>query len=226
MKRILIVDDDQDLAHSIQRALVRRKYAVTCFTTLKSFKQYLDKDSGGDLVLLDIDLPDGDGLEFLSKGIERNRRSIPVILLTGENSLETEVLGLTSGAEDYISKPVNLMKLIARIEVVMRRVKYGPSSIDQSFEFQGWRLDTTKRQLSNPSGALVNLSKNQYNLLLAFLKSPNKTFSREALYESTFTNLSPFSGRAIDLQVSRLRRILTGLDVIQTIRGQGYLFFI
>ena len=96
--------------------------------------------------------------------------------------------------------------------------------MEKSYNFYGWKLDTVKRQLYNPNGALVNLSKNQYHLLLTFVKSPNKTLSRQDLHESAFASSSPFSSRAIDLQVSRLRRILAGLDVIQTIRGQGYLF--
>jgi two-component system OmpR family response regulator len=149
-------------------------------------------------------------------------------MLTAKGDELDRIIGLEIGADDYLAKPFNPRELLARVKAVLRRIR---GATDTSagraklFEFAGWRLDTLKRELTNPSGVVVDLSTGEYDLLVAFLEAPQRVLSRDHLLENARGRLADSYDRAIDVQVSRLRRKIEGDgQIIKTVRGAGYIF--
>uniref|UniRef100_UPI003566C408 winged helix-turn-helix domain-containing protein n=1 Tax=Puniceibacterium confluentis TaxID=1958944 RepID=UPI003566C408 len=157
---------------------------------------------------------------------------VPIIMLTAKGDDFDRVLGLEMGADDYLAKPFHSRELLARIRAVLRRshsVGERPADPARRFiRFEGWRLDTAKRELVSDDDVVVLLGGAEYELLLAFLTWPQVTLSREMLLDATRGRSAVISDRSIDIQVSRLRRKL-GDDprtprIIKTVWGDGYLF--
>jgi Response regulators consisting of a CheY-like receiver domain and a winged-helix DNA-binding domain len=185
------------------------------------------------LVILDLRLGLEDGLDLLRK--VRLNSEVPVIIITGHRLDEIDrVVGLELGADDYLTKPFNLRELLARVRAILRRFDVGRATPQRDpergrFRFSGWQLDRKSRQLTDPSGALVALTKGEYAMLLAFLEAPQRPLSREHLLQATRVHEDVFD-RSIDVQILRLRRKLerdpSAPRVIQTERGVGYVFAI
>ena len=183
------------------------------------------------LVILDLRLGQEDGLDLL-RGI-RSSSDVPVIIITGHRRDDIDrVVGLELGADDYLTKPFNLRELLARVRAVLRRFDIGraapPRDAERGcFRVCGWQLDRRTRQLTDPAGAPVTLTKGEYALLIAFLDPPQRPLSREHLLEATRVHEDVFD-RTIDVPILRLRRKLEGDPstprVIQTERGVGYVF--
>ena len=158
---------------------------------------------------------------------------MPVIIITGHRRDDIDrVVGLELGADDYLTKPFNLRELLARVRAVLRRFEKGGAAPARNpergrFRFSGWQLDQKTRQLTDPDGAPVALTKGEYALLLAFLDAPQRPLSREHLLQATRVHEDVFD-RSIDVQILRLRRKLerdpSAPRVIQTERGVGYVF--
>ena len=149
--------------------------------------------------------------------------------ITAKGDETDRIIGLEVGADDYLPKPFNPRELLARIGAVLRRTRTvgNPTTerAGRSFAFAGWSLDTMKRELTAPSGVVVDLSTGEYDLLLAFLEAPQRVLSREFLLDAARNRAIEGYDRSIDVQVSRLRRKLDGReDLIKTVRGAGYLF--
>jgi two-component system OmpR family response regulator len=139
------------------------------------------------------------------------------------------IVGLEVGADDYVSKPCNPRELLARVRAVLRRTDQRPPepSATAECEFAGWRLDLVRRELRSPHGVVVNLSSGEFGLLRAFVENPQKVLTRDHLLELARGPESEAFDRAIDVQISRLRRKLDdggGQDLIRTIRNEGYMF--
>lgn len=180
-----------------------------------------------DLVVLDIMLPGTNGLDLC--WALRAESTVPVVMLTAKGDEVDRIVGLEVGADDYLPKPFNPRELLARIKAVLRRSRSVEGSALQvsgrSIEFEGWQLDTLKRELMNPRGVVVDMSAGEYDLLLTFLEAPQRVLSRDYLLDSTKNRTLDVFDRSIDVQVSRLRRkIETQGELIKTIRGAGYLF--
>jgi DNA-binding response OmpR family regulator len=158
---------------------------------------------------------------------------VPIIIITGHRRDDIDrVVGLELGADDYLTKPFNLRELLARVRAVLRRFDVGrvaPARDPERgrFRFSGWQLDRKIRQLTDPTGAPVPLTKGEYAMLLAFLEAPQRPLSREHLLQATRVHEDVFD-RSIDVQILRLRRKLerdsSAPRVIQTERGVGYVF--
>jgi two-component system, OmpR family, response regulator len=184
------------------------------------------------LVILDLRLGSEDGLDLLRE--VRLGSEVPVIIITGHRRDDIDrVVGLELGADDYLTKPFNLRELLARVRAVLRRFDVGraaPPARDPErgrYRFSGWQLDRRNRQLTDPAGTQVALTKGEYAMLVAFLEAPQRPLSREQLLQATRIHENVFD-RSIDVQILRLRRKLerdpSAPRVIRTERGVGYVF--
>lgn len=224
--RILMVDDDPGIRDVVSDFLGRHGYSVATAGDAHEMEQVLDQQSI-DLIVLDIMLPGEDGLAIcrrLSVG-----EGPPVIMLSAMGEDTDRIVGLELGADDYLSKPCNPRELLARIRAVLRRAEQrgAQEEFGTACEFAGWRLDLVRRELRSPQGVVVNLSSGEFSLLRAFVERPQRVLTRDQLLDYARGPDSDAFDRAIDVQISRLRRKLDdggGHDLIRTIRNEGYMF--
>lgn len=230
--RILIVDDDRDIRDLLTRFLEGHGFAVAGEGDGVGLFASLEQERP-DLVILDLMLPGEDGLALCRK--LRQSSEVPVIMLTALGEEADRIVGLEVGADDYIAKPFSARELLARIRAVLRRTASGSAAAEADavperpthvFRFAGWKLDTATRELLDPDGALVSLTGGEYGLLLAFLEHPGRVLSRDLLLDLTRgREAGPFD-RAIDVQLSRLRRKIEpdpkNPTLLKTVRGGGY----
>ena len=226
---ILIVDDDAQIRQLAGKFLREHGYRVTTARDGREMRQAL-ASAFIDLVILDIMLPGSNGLD-LCKEI-RSRSSLPVIMLTARGSETDRIVGLEIGADDYLAKPFNPRELLARINAVLRRARAHldapQAGSGHCLRFEQWTLDTRRRELMDPKGVVVDLSTGEYDLLLTFLEAPQRVLTRDQLMDAAKHRMATGFDRAIDIQVSRLRRKIDasgdGQAMIKTIRGAGYMF--
>jgi two-component system OmpR family response regulator len=228
--QILTVDDDEDINHMLANYLVPYGFVTHVASNADNMRRQLTQHSI-DLIVMDVMLPGTDGLS-LTRELKQQNSPIPVIMLTARSDHFDRVLGLESGADDYVTKPFEPRELVARIQAVLRRAA-APEKAPESNEgnvirFNGWQLNTENHSLQAPSGVTVALSNAEFRLLCSFLHTPQHLFSRDQLIKLAHGHVAGAGGRSIDLLVSRLRQKLTespdGPDMIKTIRGHGYLF--
>jgi two-component system OmpR family response regulator len=224
--RILMVDDDPGIRDVVSDFLGRHGYAVETAGDAGEMEQVLERGPV-DLIVLDIMLPGEDGLAIcrrLAVG-----EGPPIIMLSAMGEDTDRIVGLELGADDYLAKPCNPRELLARVRAVLRRAEQrgSSSSIGAGCEFAGWRLDLVRRELRSPQGVVVNLSSGEFSLLRAFVERPQRVLTRDQLLEFARGPDSDAFDRAIDVQISRLRRKLDdggGQDLIRTVRNEGYMF--
>jgi two-component system, OmpR family, response regulator len=225
---LLIVDDDREICLLLTKFLIRHGYRVTSAADGPTMMKSLEA-ARIDLVVLDLMLPGEDGLSLCRR--LRVASTLPIIMLTAVGEETDRIIGLEMGADDYLAKPFNPRELLARIKAVLRRAGPGRSAVaptDRVLVFDGWRLDTARRQLFTPDDMLLPLRAGEYELLLAFLDHPQRVLSRDQLLDlARGRNASPFD-RSVDVQVSRLRRKIepdpADPTLIRTVRGGGYIF--
>lgn len=226
---ILVVDDDAQIRLLVTKFLQRQGYHVFSAPDGQSVGETLIRFTI-DAIILDVMLPGSSGIEICKQ--IRQHSSVPIIMLTARSEEELRVAGLEGGADDYVTKPFSPRELLARLRSVLRRARTleasGGGRDQKKITFDGWMLDTLRRELISPAGALVDLSTGEYNLLVAFLEHANRVLSREMLMELAKTRTSDPFDRTIDVQISRLRRKIEPADdtgqLIKTVRGAGYLF--
>lgn len=215
MKHITIIEDDIGLNNGIVLALKHEEYVFRQLYKLGEFHNYEPTD----LIILDINLPDGNGFDFLRK--LRLTSDVPVIILTA-NDLETdEVTGLELGADDYITKPFSLMVLRARIDKVLQKNIRSTSSI-YSDSFYKFNFEKMEFIVNNTS---VELSKTEQKLLRLLTQNPGQTLTREQLVDRIWTDGAEYvDENALSVTVGRLRKKLNAAEHIQTIYGIGYVW--
>jgi two-component system OmpR family response regulator len=224
---ILIVDDDAEIRRLAGKFLREHGHKVTAAQDARDMREAMAAGTV-DLVILDVMLPGVSGLD-LCRDIRRTS-NVPIIMLTARGSDVDRIVGLELGADDYLAKPFNPRELLARIHAVLRRTHLSDpaaASGGTCLRFSGWTLDTRRRELSNPEGAIVDLSTGEYDLLLTFLEHPQRVLTRDHLMDAAKNRTATGFDRAIDIQVSRLRRKLDasgGPEMVKTVRGAGYLF--
>ncbi len=217
--RILIVEDEQAIADNIQYALETEGFETLCLSAGMPVVGLLAQESI-DLIILDIGLPDINGIE-LCKEI-RQIRNLPIIFLTARSAEIDRVVGLEIGADDYVVKPFSPRELCARVKAVLRRTRQpvadGPAS-------RAFRLNESKRQISY-FGTPVDLSRYEYNLLTAFIHRPGHVFSREQLMDLAWDEPEASMDRTVDAHIknirAKLKNIAPDMDPIITHRGVGY----
>jgi two-component system OmpR family response regulator len=224
--KVLIVDDEAALREPLADYLSRQGFVVSQAASAAEARSRV-RDDPPDLALLDIMMPGEDGLSLCRHLTES--RSIPTIFLTARGEATDRIVGLEIGADDYIVKPFEPRELVARIRSVLRRATRGPSDSkdNEDFLFDEWRLDPLKRRLVDPDGAVVPISSAEFRLLMAFLEHPRQVLDRDRLLDMVQGREAHLFDRAVDNQVSRLRRKIE-LDsrnpqMIQTVWGGGYM---
>ena len=227
VEKILVVDDDPGIRDVVCEFLQRHGYQVETAADGKEMDRSLARGPV-DLVVLDVMLPGEDGLAICRK---LARPEGPAIIMLSAMGEETDrIVGLELGADDYVPKPCNPRELLARVRAVLRRrhEPRGEEGLDAACEFAGWRLDLVRHELRSPAGAVVNLSSGEFSLLRAFVERPQRVLSRDQLLEFARGPQSDAFDRAIDVQISRLRRKLvdsgSGQELIRTVRNEGYIF--
>jgi DNA-binding response OmpR family regulator len=222
--RILLVDDEPDLRQMVRRYLQAEGFEVADVADGESALARLRK-STPDLILLDIGMPDMDGFTVLQE--VRKTSEVPVIMLTARSEEIDRVMGLTMGADDYLTKPFSPRELVARIRAVLRRGRIDRSSLDERFEFQGLVLDPTRRQVLVDSDE-VDLSALEFDLLSALASAPGRVFTRAQLLERVWGWDYFGDERVVDVHIGNLRKAIkddaTDPRFIGTVRGVGYKF--
>jgi two-component system OmpR family response regulator len=222
---ILVVDDDGQIRQLVARFLRSSGFTVHTARNGEEMNATL-AESPVDLIVLDVMLPGRSGLD-LCRDL-RASSAIPVVMLTAKGDDVDRITGLEVGADDYLAKPFNPRELLARVNAVLRRTVTHSSAQGRrarGFRFSGWELDLLQRELTRSDGVVVDLSTGEFELLVTFLESPQRVLSREYLLETARSKSFETFDRAIDVQVSRLRRkIEDGGELIRTVRGAGYMF--
>jgi len=223
---ILVVDDDAAIREVIQEYLTENDFKVSVAETGADMDKVLGAEHV-DLVILDLKLPDEDGLAIARR--LRESLDLPIIILTGRKEEVDRVMGLELGADDYVTKPFSNRELLARVRAVLRRTESKRESrrgeTVRAFRFSGWELNTGTRKLKSPDGRNVELTNSEYALLVAFLRAPGRILSRDQLLESSRLHDDIYD-RSIDVQILRLRRKIEESpnqpSLIRTERGAGY----
>jgi two-component system OmpR family response regulator len=228
-RHILVVDDDKELRALLSTFLGRSGYRVSVAQNGAVMMQTLAA-ARVDLVILDVMMPGEDGLSLCRR--LRVAGAMPIIMLTAMGTETDRVVGLEMGADDYLPKPFSTRELLARVRAVLRRSAMPPpgsaAGTGRVFEFAGWRLDVTRRQLHSPAKALVDLRAAEFDLLLALVERPNHVLTRDQLLDLARGRAANAFDRSIDVHISRLRhRIETDPkepELIKTVRTGGYVF--
>lgn len=229
---ILVVDDDKEIRDLLARFLVGHGLRVSTAANGREMLGQLD-ESAVDLIVLDVMMPGEDGLT-LTRNLRAKRSTIPIIMLTAMGEETDRIVGLEMGADDYLPKPFNPRELLARIKAVLRRFEGNKMGVHETalntemVNFAGWSFDVGARQLFDPQGEEVVLSGGEFELLNVLVAHPGRVLSRDQLLDmARGRDAQPFD-RAIDVQVSRLRKKIESdpqaPTLIKTVRGGGYLF--
>ena len=223
---ILIVEDDEDIRELIAGQFRQEPYAVRSVGSIAALRAAL-AEAPADLIVLDLNLPDGDGLT-LCRELRAEGRDTAIILVTARGSAIDRVLGLELGADDYLTKPFEPRELLARVRNLLRRQRSDTQrrpADARMVELGPWRLDLIQRRLVRPDDTLVMLSSAEFRLLARFVEAPNVVLSREQLLPERRATVA--FDRSIDLQISRLRQKLAAIagaeNLILTVRNEGYI---
>ena len=220
---ILVVEDDRDIREMVCQSLAQNDFQTIGVRDVQEARQSLARVSP-DCMVVDWMLPDGSGLELV-RWLRRQEeyRQIPVLMLTARGQESDMITGLDSGADDYLTKPMSLRELNARVRALLRR----PAKYEESkdlLEAGSVSLNTRTHEVFI-AGALVELTKTEFKLLRLLIENPRKVFSREQILDAVWGVNAFLGDRTVDVHILRLRKILKphGADrMITTVRGAGY----
>lgn len=218
--RLLLVEDEPDLASMISSALVRHDIVVDLATTLSTASEAI-KGADYDMVILDRVLPDGDGLTLLPD-LRREAGGAPVIVLSALGSTQERIEGLDGGADDYMAKPFSVTELLARVRALRRRPA---AQVERSIVLGALSYDAANREAS-VSGQPLDLPRRELLVLEALMRRSGRSVTRSALEDAVFGYDDEIASNSLDAHVSRLRRKLAQAEAgveIHAIRGIGYL---
>jgi two-component system OmpR family response regulator len=223
--RILVADDDPEIRKLLARYIESQGFRVMLAASCRELRDKLATNQI-DLIVLDVMLPDGSGLE-VCRDLRAQRSGVPIILLTALKEEVDRIIGLEIGADDYLGKPFNPRELIARVRAVLRRRSEAlPQPAEAKiYRFEGFTVDPQTRRVVNPEGGEVELTGAEFNLLKTFLDRPGRVLSRDQLLDLTRGRDGDVLDRSIDVLVSRLRRKLSESgagQLFKTVRNGGY----
>ncbi len=226
---VLTIDDDDNLQTVIEHYLEGEGYKVLKAVDVQTALEKLEAVTY-DTILLDLNLPDGEGLTLIPQ--MKAKSDAAIIVVSGKSDTTEKIVCLEMGADDYMTKPFEMRELAARIKAVARRRDDGgkdnaeekPQS--DTLNLDRWVLDRAQYQLFDKDGGSINLTTGEFKLLEALVMAPNRALSREQLFDLTRDGEYDVYDRAIDIQVGRIRKKIgdEGGEVIKTIRGVGYMY--
>ena len=220
--KIFIVEDEPSIVTLVKYNLEKENYKVFFSHNGEEGLKEIKK-TDPDLVLLDWMLPDLSGIE-ICKALKKypKYKNLPIIMLTAKNQDEDKVLGLNTGADDYLSKPFSHTELIARVNALLRRSK--PSVTEDVVTFEDLKVDRLRRKVFR--GEIeINVGPTEYRLIDFFVKNPTRVYSREQLLENILQNNVHVEARTVDVHIRRLRQAINlpnTKDLIRTVRSAGY----
>ncbi|MCH7486185.1 MAG: response regulator transcription factor [Proteobacteria bacterium] len=230
-KHHLLSGEDDEMVQGLLAAFLESEgFRVSLASTGKEMLALLDREEVS-LILLDLGLPDEDGLALARQ--VRARSSLPIIVLTARKGRDDRLLALELGVDDYLTKPADPRELLLRVRNVLGRASAdgggrGPAGGTRLVEFGGWTVDVSARALTDPDGRDVSLTRAEFNLLAALTKAPNRVLSRDFLLDAISRDADSPSQRMIDVLVSRLRKKIEAdpkkPEWIVTVPGCGYKF--
>ena len=213
MIRVLIVEDEKPISDLIKLSLTKAGYSCTCAYDGTTAANLLEEEHF-DLALLDVMLPEVSGFELMEY---IQPTGTPVIFITAKNSVDDRVKGLRMGAEDYIVKPFEVMELLARVEVVLRRYQ----KTEDVLTVGDLTIDMRSLQVQR-NGETILLTKKEWDLMLLFAQNPGAALYRETIYERVWGGEYPVGSRVVDLHIQRLRKKIGWEDKLQTVNRVGY----
>ena len=213
MIRVLIVEDEKPISDLIKLSLTKAGYSCTCAYDGTTAANLLEEEHF-DLALLDVMLPEVSGFELMEY---IQPTGTPVIFITAKNSVDDRVKGLRMGAEDYIVKPFEVMELLARVEVVLRRYQ----KTEDLLTVGELTIDMRSLQVQR-NGETILLTKKEWDLMLLFAQNPGAALYRETIYERVWGGEYPVGSRVVDLHIQRLRKKIGWEDKLQTVNRVGY----
>jgi two-component system phosphate regulon response regulator PhoB len=225
MTNILVVEDDRDIREMVCQSLAQNDFRTIGCADVRQARHSI-KEHNPDCLVVDWMLPDGSGVELI-RWLRRKKkyRQTPVLMLTARAQESDMITGLDSGADDYLTKPMSLRELNARVKALLRRPAVYQEELDQ-LEAGRLRLNLQTHEVF-VGEVSVNLTKTEFKLLKLFAENPNKVFSREQILDTVWGLNAYLGDRTVDVHVLRLRKLLKphGVDqMIKTIRGCGYRF--
>ncbi len=213
--RILLVEDAEGLGEVIQDQITDEGHAIDWVQTISHAETSINT-THYDLILLDLMLPDGSGIDLLKK-IRKSGKTTPVIILTARDQISDRIKGLNAGADDYLVKPFDLSELSARIAAVSRRYAGNPNPI---LQIGALEVDLTKHLISR-AGVSINLTAREWALFEALIQRPGTLLSKAQLEDRLYAFGKEIESNTIEVYISRLRKKL-GRDQLETVRGLGY----
>lgn len=224
MSRILAIDDDSDILKVLKANLELQDYAVDTADSWAKAKNVIS-DTLPDLILLDVMLPDGNGID-ICRELKKDFSRIPIIMLTAKDKVSDKVIGLESGADDYVVKPFETLELLARIKACLRRA--GPSVEEEMAVVGNIKVDFKKRKVTK-SNRELELTPREYDLLCFFIKHRGEVLSREVIRKNLWKDSQIYSwSRVIDVHIQHLRYKIekdpSNPQYVLTVSGAGYRF--
>ncbi|GAB2481490.1 response regulator transcription factor [Alkalibacterium psychrotolerans] len=226
---ILMIEDNESVCEMIEMFFIKEEWESTFIHNGKAgLNTYLDSPETFDLVVLDLMLPEMDGIT-ICREIRKQSPTVPIIMLTAKDSESDEVIGLEVGADDYVTKPFSPLTLVARIKSLLRRAhqsRTDSDSIQYEIETEHLKMDRTTREVILYNKLLDNLTPKEFDLLYTLANSPRRVFSREQLLQLVWDYEYFGDERTVDAHIKKLRQKLAenGPQVIQTVWGVGYKF--
>ncbi len=217
--KLLLLEDDDLLAESLAESLKDNGYLVDLAASLKAAKSLMATEDY-ELAILDVGLPDGSGLDLLAHW-RKQKRSTPILVLTARDTWEDKVIGLETGADDYLTKPFHEAELMARLKALLRRQS---GQLSQVITLNGVSLDEAGQRVCLEGETWRSLTATEFRLLRYLMLHPDRIHSKDQLLEQLYAlEQDAAAPNLVEVYIARLRRYL-GKSVIQTRRGQGYFF--
>ena len=217
--KLLLLEDDDLLAESLAESLKDNGYLVDLAASLKAAKSLMATEDY-ELAILDVGLPDGSGLDLLAHW-RKQKRSTPILILTARDTWEDKVIGLETGADDYLTKPFQEAELMARLKALLRRQS---GQLSQVITLNGVSLDEAGQRVCLEGETWRSLTATEFRLLRYLMLHPDRIHSKDQLLEQLYAlDQDAAAPNLVEVYIARLRRYL-GKSVIQTRRGQGYFF--